>query len=44
MDKQIFSHFQKVIETTMVVGDAFSEPMAAAAEKIAQALLAGNTI
>lgn len=44
MDKQIFTHFQKVIETTMVVGDAFSEPMAAAAEKIAQALLAGNTI
>jgi phosphoheptose isomerase len=44
MDKQIFTHFQKVIETTMVVGDAYSGPMAAAAEKIAQALLAGNTI
>jgi len=44
MDKQIFTHFQKVIETTMVVGDALSSPMAAAAEKIAQALLAGNTI
>ncbi|MGB1868754.1 MAG: SIS domain-containing protein [Porticoccaceae bacterium] len=44
MDKQIFTHFQKLIETTMVVGDALSSPMAAAAEKIAQALLAGNTI
>jgi DnaA initiator-associating protein len=44
MDQQIFKHFQNVIETTMTVGDAFAEPMAAAAEKISNALIAGNTI
>ena len=44
MDQHIFKHFQKLIETTMVVGDTFSEPMALAADKISQALLAGNTI
>lgn len=44
MDQQIFKHFQNVIETTMVVGDVFSKPIADAALKIAAALLAGNTI
>jgi len=44
MDQQIFKHFQNVIETTMVVGDAFAEPIANAAEKVSAALLAGNRI
>jgi phosphoheptose isomerase len=44
MDQQIFKHFQNVIETTMVVGDVFSKPIADASHKIAAALLAGNTI
>lgn len=44
MDQQIFKHFQSVIETTMVVGDAFAEPIANAADKVAAALLAGNNI
>ncbi len=44
MDQQIFKHFQSLIETTMVVGDAFAEPVAKAAEKVAAALLAGNSI
>tara|TARA_B110000046_G_C13025317_1_gene413664 strand:+ start:3515 stop:4078 length:564 start_codon:yes stop_codon:yes gene_type:complete len=44
MDQQIFKHFQNVIETTMVVGEVFAEPIASAAEKVAAALLAGNSI
>lgn len=44
MDQQIFKHFQNVIETTMVVGDAFADPIANAAEKVSAALLAGNSI
>ena len=44
MDQKIFNHFQQLIETTMVVGDSFAKPMAAAAEKISAALLAGNSI
>ena len=44
MDQQIFKHFQDVIETTMIVGDVFSKPIADASHKIAAALLAGNTI
>ena len=44
MDQKIFNHFQQLIETTMVVGDRFAEPMAAAAEKISAALLAGNSV
>lgn len=44
MDQHIFKHFQKLIEATMVVGDAFSAPMIKATEKITSALLAGNTI
>ena len=44
MDQKIFNHFQQLIETTMVVGDSFAEPMAAAAEKISAVLLAGNRI
>ena len=44
MDQQIFKRFQDVIETTMIVGDVFSEPIADASHKIAAALLAGNTI
>ena len=44
MDQKIFNHFQQLIETTMVVGDSFAGPMAAAAEKISAALLSGNRI
>jgi phosphoheptose isomerase len=44
MDQQIFKHFQSQIETTMVVGDAFAEPIANAAEKVTAALLAGHCI
>ena len=44
MDQQIFKHFQDVIETSMIVGDVFSKPIADASHKIAAALLAGNTI
>ena len=44
MDQQIFKHFQDVIETTMIVGEVFSKPTADASQKIAAALLAGNTI
>ena len=39
MDQKIFNHFQQLIETTMVVGDRFAEPMAAAAEKISPELI-----
>jgi len=44
MEQKIFSHFQKMIETTMVVGDLFSESIASAAESISSTLLAGGTI
>jgi phosphoheptose isomerase len=44
MDQQIFKHFQSQIETSMVVGDAFAESIANAAEKVTAALLAGNSI
>ena len=44
MEQKIFSHFQKMIETTMVVGDLFSGSIASAAESISSALLAGGTI
>jgi phosphoheptose isomerase len=44
MEQKIFSHFQKMIETTMVVGDLFSGPIASAAESISSTLLAGGTI
>lgn len=44
MEQKIFSHFQKMIETTMVVGDLFSGSIASAAESISSTLLAGGTI
>ena len=44
MEEKIFNHFQKMIEATMVTGEAHTEAMAGAAEKVASALLAGNTI
>ena len=44
MEQKIFSQFQKMIETTMVVGDLFSGSIARAAESISSTLLAGGTI
>jgi|TARA_B110000879_G_scaffold184166_1_gene243573 phosphoheptose isomerase len=44
MEEKIFNHFQKMIEATMLNGESHTEAMAGAAEKVASALLAGNTI
>jgi phosphoheptose isomerase len=44
MDQKIFNHFQNVIETTMVVGDTFSEAIANSAKAITAALLNGHSV
>ena len=44
MEEKIFNHFQKMIETTMATGESHADAIASAAEKVASALLAGNTI
>ena len=44
MQEKIFNHFQKMIETTMATGESHTQAIAGAAEKLASALLAGNTI
>lgn len=44
MEEKIFNHFQKMIEATMHNGEIHAEAMAGAADKVASALLAGNTI
>jgi len=44
MDQKIFSHFQNVIETTMVVGDICSESIANSVKAITTALLNGHSI
>jgi phosphoheptose isomerase len=44
MEEKIFNHFQKMIEATMHNGETHTEAMAGAAEKVASALLAGNSI
>lgn len=44
MDQKIFTHFQNVIETTMVVGDTFSEAIANSAKAITAALLNGHSV
>jgi DnaA initiator-associating protein len=44
MDQKIFKHFQKLIESTMQVGEELADPMAAAADAISSALLAGNRL
>ena len=44
MEEKIFNHFQKMIEATMHNGEIHTEAMAGAAEKVASALLAGNSI
>jgi phosphoheptose isomerase len=44
MDQKIFSHFQNVIETTMVVGDTCSDAIANSAKAITTALLNGHSI
>ena len=44
MEEKIFNHFQKMIEATMINGETYTDVIASAAEKIATALLAGNTI
>ena len=44
MKEKIFSQFQNMIETTMVVGDLFSDSMTNAAEIMSKTLLTGGTI
>ena len=44
MKEKIFSQFQNMIETTMVVGDLFSDSMTNAAEAVSKTLLSGGTI
>lgn len=44
MKEKIFSQFQNMIETTMVVGDLFSDSMTNAAETVSKTLLTGGTI
>jgi len=44
MKEKIFSQFQNMIETTMVVGDLFSDSMTNAAEIMSETLLTGGTI
>jgi D-sedoheptulose 7-phosphate isomerase len=44
MEDKIFNHFQKMIEATMHNGETHTLALASAAEKVASALLAGNTI
>ena len=44
MKEKIFSQFQNMIETTMVVGDLFSDSMTNAAEAVSKTLLTGGTI
>ena len=44
MDQSVFNQFQSMIEATMATGEAAAEPIAISAEKIASALLGGNTI
>ena len=44
MKEKIFSQFQNMIETTMVVGDLFSDSMTNAAETVSNPLLTGGTI
>ena len=44
MKEKIFSQFQNMIETTMVVGDLFSDSMTNAAERMSKTLLTGGTI
>ena len=44
MKEKIFSQFQGMIETTMVVGDLFSDSLSNAAELVSDTLLTGGTI
>ena len=44
MKEKIFSQFQNMIETTMVVGDLFSDSITNAAETVSKTLLTGGTI
>ena len=44
MDRAIFQHFQKHIETAMAVGENCTQSLSDAAHKLTQALLAGNSI
>jgi len=44
MKEKIFSQFQNMIETTMVVGDLLSDSMTNAAEIMSKTLLTGGTI
>ena len=44
LDRQIFHFFERLIEGTMTVGDAFAPQLAQAAEMLTEALLDGKTI
>ena len=44
VEQKIFNRFQQMIETTMVIGDLFAEPIASAAESMSKSLLSGGSI
>ena len=44
MEQKIFDQFQRMIETTMKVGDSLSNSISAGAEIMSDAFLSGKTI
>ncbi|MDG0968591.1 MAG: SIS domain-containing protein [Porticoccaceae bacterium] len=44
MEKKIFQQFQQMIETTMVVGDIFTDSIVSASKALSDSLLEGGTI